>query len=205
MIQLLDRDPCRRGGKQHKQNNARRHKQRVGQIPRRERQPRLQGCVQQGAAQTHFARACRDRRNAGRAGQQKDGERRSRGKAHGGGKVAPVKEGEHPRHVLLGDKPRERGERDAPVGDAHGAEEIFQPAAEDGEHALPAPRPDVDKGEREGEQQPHEHEKAEHRRRHLYYKLKQRKAQRSARKPQRGKLQGREFEDEGLLAARDAL
>ena len=92
-------------------------------------------------------------------------------RAHGGGQIRSVKEGEHSCHVFFGDESRNGGQSHLPLRDSHRIEEIHECAAGNGEHTLSAFRADIAEGKTEREQRPACHEKGQHHRGDFYYKL----------------------------------
>lgn len=148
-----------------------RREQCVDGVAEAEGDAQLRGGIAERAAAPHRLRSGGDGGNAGRAREHEGEECGRGGRAHRGGEVAAVEQGEGARHVLFGDDAGERRERDLPLRDAHGIEEILQPAAEHGEHAVFRPLPHIFEGKGEGEQYPHDDEERRHHRYDLHYKL----------------------------------
>ena len=172
--------------------------ERIEKVRQQKSGEQLFGSLQEGITDRGLPRDGGDRRNAGRAGHEKEQKCRRRGRAHRRGQVGPEKNAQHARHRFLGDDARKRRQRHFPAGDAHGVKEIAQPAAQHGEHALPALRAHIRKAEGKGKQEPERDEHRQHYGDDLDYKLSQRKKQGSGDQARRGKLQARRFEHEFL-------
>lgn len=172
---LLSGNGARPRQKQERKRERTRGKQRIHGVCQQKRYARLHGGVKERPRRAEFPRGRGDRRNTGRTGEHQHRKCGGGRQAHRRRKRIPVQKSEHARHILFGNEPRKRGERDAPVGNAHRVKQIPQPAAKDGEHALPAARTDIDEGKGEGQEHPHRKEKPRDHRYDLYYKLCERK------------------------------
>ena len=145
--------------------------QRVHKVCAEEGGARLCSGDEKGAFCPRFACGGGDGGNAGGASHDKKDKGDGRRRAHGGGQIRSVKEGEHSCHVFFGDESRNGGQSHLPLRDSHRIEEIHECAAGNGEHTLSAFRADIAEGEAEREQRPACHEKGQHHRGDFYYKL----------------------------------